>query len=893
MVIPKKWLAHNALHDKKLKYLLNIIFGLFFLFPIFGFILFAIKYDILEDSHLPLFFLGILCFSFFGFTLLRKLFDEIHAISDRMSNGFMANISDKPVPTDANELHHITQTFTIIENQFKETFSKLERKASDISVLKELSELCYVTFDPEEILYVTLERALTLAHADAGSILMVDKSRPADEKSFIVSASIGLGDKVKIGDRIDFETSIAKYAVINKSPLLVEDIEKETRFGRTNRPHYGSKSFACMPIKTSQDIAGVLSVSRKNSLEPFVREDIESLTPLISNAAFTYENLHLAKENERGKKYLQSLKRIFAIINSSLRDKELISAILSEIQLAVSFKLAAVILRDEHQPDKLFLADLFADALTGHVEGKLYSYKGSIFDKVLQQDASMIIADTATLLHPAEKEIIANPAVASCMLLPLKLEGSVKGLWLLCARQAEIFQVARSFLEGIANVISLAMERNRLSTSIMKRNEELDTLRQIGRTLASSTFNLDHVLDYTLEMIRGIVAVEAGSLMLVTGHELEFAVSFDMDVNILKQHRLKIGQGIAGYAASCGKTVIVNDVSQSPHFSPAIDQATGFKTRSSLCVPLISQGKVIAVIQVLNKIDGEFTGSDKEILQSIASSVTVAIENARLYNETVAMAKLEQSTRRVFQKFVPKEILDTILGDTGSEKTVFEEVKTLTLLNIDIRDFSVLTKEIGPQKTVSLLNRFFSIMGGIVFKHHGIVDKYLGDGFLAIFGAPVSRTRDADNALSAALEMKKSIHTVNEYFEKELGTSIRMGISVHTGEVVVGNIGFEMKMDYTVIGEAVNTVFRLQDLTKSIPNGILISEKVRRASRFPLNVNAMEFSPGMDEVFRNLKIYELIDQQQDPAEKTSPGEPMTSNRLADPAQAVDQHEAES
>jgi class 3 adenylate cyclase len=160
--------------------------------------------------------------------------------------------------------------------------------------------------------------------------------------------------------------------------------------------------------------------------------------------------------------------------------------------------------------------------------------------------------------------------------------------------------------------------------------------------------------------------------------------------------------------------------------------------------------------------------------------------------------------------------------------------------------------EMGPQKTVFLLNSFFSVMGSIVFKYNGIVDKYLGDGFLAIFGAPVSSMKDAENALTAALEMKDSIKDVNKNFEKELGTSVNMGISIHTGEVVVGNIGFEKKMDYTVIGDAVNTVFRMQEFTKSYPNGIIIGENTRKAVGAKVEVRKINKALG------ELKLYELL-----------------------------------
>ena len=101
--------------------------------------------------------------------------------------------------------------------------------------------------------------------------------------------------------------------------------------------------------------------------------------------------------------------------------------------------------------------------------------------------------------------------------------------------------------------------------------------------------------------------------------------------------------------------------------------------------------------------------------------------------------------------------------------------------------------------------------------------------------------------------MRDSIKDVNKKFEKELGTSVNIGISIHTGEVVVGNIGFEKKMDYTVIGDAVNTVFRMQEYTKSYPNGIIIGENTRKAVDSGLKVRKI------NKVLGELKLYELID----------------------------------
>jgi class 3 adenylate cyclase len=356
-----------------------------------------------------------------------------------------------------------------------------------------------------------------------------------------------------------------------------------------------------------------------------------------------------------------------------------------------------------------------------------------------------------------------------------------------------------------------------------------------------------------MDMIRVIMNVSSGCLYLREENELVFAAAFNTEPGAQREERLKLGQGLPGYVAARGEAIILNEGrGDSSLFMPDLVGLGGQTPNSALCVPMISQGKVIGVIEVINKLNGDFALNDQDLLQSIAASVSIAIENANLYKETVAMAENERGVRRMFQKFVPKEVLDQILPGANSGVETVEELRTLTLMNIDLRGFSILATQLGPQKTVALLNHFFAVMGRIVFKHGGIVDKYLGDGFLAIFGAPVARPGDADNAIGAALEMKDSLVEINDTIGVQMGIVLKIGISVHTGEVVVGNIGFEMKMDYTVIGDSVNKVFRLQDRTKPYPNSILISEMTSRASRLPLNLLELEEPLG------ETRIYELI-----------------------------------
>ena len=858
-----RWIAELSLKNRTLYYRLNIIFALFFVFPIFGFILFGWKYQLLTDRLVPIFFLGLMAFSFAGVTLLRRLFDQITQISDNISGKISREFPGEPFQDQKDELHSIVSAFNAMEAQFRKASHQLDKRSSDISILRELSELCHATFDPEEVLYVALERSLLLARADVGSILILD--RP-ERKTFTVKASIGLDEFVKIDDKIDFETSIAKYAVINKAPLVVADIEKDRGFGRVNRPQYGTKSFVCMPIKTSKDIIGVLTISRRAEGGEFAAEDVEVLAPLLSNAAFTFENLRLLGKNDGHRRLLDSVNSVLKVINSSFRGSELLHAVLNEFHNVVAYDMAVVLLKDAKQTGFVRVFDCLAFGTAPTLlKNASYAAEGSVVDRVIKHETFCLIDDTDTLSNPVDRELFGDHRRRACLLTPIRLSGAVGGVLALCAENAKAFEAADPILDLIAKTIALAMEKTTLSEAVTRRDRELESIRQLGSSLASSTFDINQVLKYTMDMIAVIMDAEAGSMFLCQSDDtLSFAAAFNADVDALKNIRLKLGQGIAGYVAARGEAIMVNNVQASRHFFPEVDRMTGFSTRSALCVPMISQGKVLGVLEVLNKKGGDFDANDEDLLQSVASSVSIAIENARLYRETVSMAEHERGIRNMFQKFVPKEIVDQIIHGSETGKTEIEEFRTLTLLNIDLRGFSRLTRKIGPQKTVSLLNGFFSIMGGIVFKHNGIVDKYLGDGFLALFGAPLSSTQDADNAVAAALEMKNAVKRLNHHFVKELVAKVDIGISLHTGEVVVGNIGFDMKMDYTVIGDAVNAVFRLQELTKAYPNGILISESTRRASRSQLEVREIDVPEDVDPILKDLQLFELLGQKKSP-----------------------------
>ena len=204
-------------------------------------------------------------------------------------------------------------------------------------------------------------------------------------------------------------------------------------------------------------------------------------------------------------------------------------------------------------------------------------------------------------------------------------------------------------------------------------------------------------------------------------------------------------------------------------------------------------------------------------------------ELERAYNQikryafdAVLAQKKEAKIRNIFQKYVPQQLIDRFFQNP--ESMLVGENRKLAVLFSDIRSFTTISEAMRPDDLVLSLNRYFTQMVDIIMGKDGIIDKYIGDAIMAFFGAPIHHDNDAANALEAALSMVDALEEFNNHQIAQGKPAFITGIGINYGEVTVGNIGSERKMDYTVIGDMVNLASRLEGLTKPYKQPIVFSE---------------------------------------------------------------------
>lgn len=220
--------------------------------------------------------------------------------------------------------------------------------------------------------------------------------------------------------------------------------------------------------------------------------------------------------------------------------------------------------------------------------------------------------------------------------------------------------------------------------------------------------------------------------------------------------------------------------------------------------------------------------SDMELRMAIDNAFQlhkVKFEKQQLSDQISEYQQEQKNILDLFKRYVPGEVVSQALQTKQEDMMKPGESRIVSVLFADIRNFTAQTSKLPPSQVVEFLNDYWDIVSSAIKQNKGSVNKYMGDGMLAVFGAPVSYIDNHENAVTAALDMIDLLEVINQKYADKLGSNINIGIGINSGEVIVGNVGTDDFMEYTVIGNTVNVASRLEAVSKGKPNSIIISER--------------------------------------------------------------------
>ncbi len=353
----------------------------------------------------------------------------------------------------------------------------------------------------------------------------------------------------------------------------------------------------------------------------------------------------------------------------------------------------------------------------------------------------------------------------------------------------------------------------------------------MSKTLGS-VFDLDPIFEKACEVIfsatpadRVVALLSDDSQRGAEGDEELVVVAMRVRDEARAAHarRQPIGRTITRKVMRERQALLSQDAAADMEFA-GVHSIVAQGVHSTICAPLIADTRVHGALYA-DRLDPftSFTRDDLELVSAVAAQTAVAVENARAH----ARLAREEVARANYSRFLPEYVVKQILENPDSFKLGGVN-QTVTVLFADIRGFTRLSENAAPERVVQLLNNYFTVMSDVIFGHGGTLDKYLGDGLMALFGAPTATPEDACNAVSAAVQMQRRMDGINLQLRADGLDEIAIGIGLHTGVATVGYIGSERRSEYTAIGDTVNLAARLEQ--NAAPGQILLSEAAARAA---------------------------------------------------------------
>jgi GAF domain-containing protein len=517
-------------------------------------------------------------------------------------------------------------------------FEQEQHRHRIANTLAEVSRVINSTLELEKVLNLVLEGLESVVEYDSSAILLLEQDHlwiKAIRGALPIEA---LGANIPLSD-----DSLSRLALDAGRPVVMADVRDHSGWYAAS---FGShiRGWIGAPLIARDKAIGLLCVDSHQE-DVYSDQDAQVVMAFAHQAALAIENARLFEQESKRRRLADMLRGISAIIGSTLDLEELQTLILEQVAWVFTYDNCGLFLiKDDDDDDGLEL-----------VAGRRFSspsdVPGAELNETPQDLLTVLLKGQRALVLSRVPEEMQWPTtgpfrVQSWIGAPLVVREKLLGLLTINSYTPDTYrQEDEQHVTAFARQAAAAIANAHLYAESERNWREQHYLQEIAHAF-NSTLDLEHVLALVMAKINELLGVEAGSVTLLSKdrQELVFHTLVGGAPDVLKDMRMPASEGIVGWVVSHGKSLLVPDVAQDPRHYVQMDVKSGFKTKSILCVPLITKGTVIGAIEVLNKIDGDFDADDLRMMESLALSAATAIENAMLFQrEKQSLKKLEQA----------------------------------------------------------------------------------------------------------------------------------------------------------------------------------------------------------------------------------------------------------
>ncbi len=419
------------------------------------------------------------------------------------------------------------------------------------------------------------------------------------------------------------------------------------------------------------------------------------------------------------------------------------------------------------------------------------------------------------VVPPASAEFAGAKAAAGTIVrqLPVSVSGGIPAIVTAAPSGASHLKVTAKSLEEL-------------------REKKLELLLEISKELSKQQ-ELDRLLDKVVEFTFQVMNVDRVSILLLEAATGELVPRISKGRTAQSSASKHVPQSIARRVVEDRVAILSDNTAADERFKgkSILIQSV----RSAMCTPLMgTDQKVLGILYVDNlTATHSFSDDDLKFLIAFGSLAAVAIENSqrseRLRREALVLSN--------FQRYFAPNLAAQIAQQEGAVQLGGQK-RPVVIFFSDIRGFTSMSETMGPDDIATLLTEYFTEMVEIVFEHGGTLDKFMGDAIMALWGAPIAHEDDAQRAIACAVDQLVALEKLNAKWKEQGQQELGIGIGINFGEVFAGNIGSDRRLEYTVIGDAVNTASRL--CSSAGPNEILISEPFFQQLKQPPEVETLE-----------------------------------------------------